>query len=245
MATLGERRERRGKNEREKSCPPADLVSCGARMRNHKPRTNGRRALARAREILEAEAAAIRAIQLDEHFLRAVALLRRCKGKVITTGMGKVGIIAMKVATTLSSTGTPACFLHPGDAAHGDLGLVSKHDVMITFSNSGKTREVLETIARAKKLNGIRLIAITGHPRSPIARQSDVVLSIGKVKEPCALGLTPSASTTAMLALGDALALVLMDQKGFSVADYAKFHHGGYLGKKARLEARKEKGEER
>jgi arabinose-5-phosphate isomerase len=192
--------------------------------------------------VLEAEAEAIRAIRLDDNFLRAVDLLKRCRGKVITTGMGKVGIIAVKLATTLSSTGTPACFLHPGDAAHGDLGLVSKNDVMITFSNSGKTREVLETIARAKKLNGMHLIAITGHRNSPIARQSDVVLSIGEVKEPCPLGLTPSASTTAMLALSDAIALVLMEKKKFTKADYAKFHHGGYLGKKARMAVRREKG---
>src|SRR5437763_3789991 len=196
--------------------------------------------LVRARTVLEVEAEAIRAIPLNDNFLRAVELLRKCKGKVITTGMGKVGIIAIKVATTLSSTGTPACFLHPGDAAHGDLGVVSKHDVMITFSNSGKTREVLETIARAKRFNGIQLIAITSHRNSPIARQSDAVLCIGEVKEPCPLGLTPSASTTAMLALGDALALVLMEKKKFTKADYAKFHHGGYLGKKARLEAREE-----
>jgi arabinose-5-phosphate isomerase len=192
-----------------------------------------------ARAVLEAEAEAIRTIQLDDNFLRAVEMLKRCKGKVITTGMGKVGIIAVKLATTLSSTGTPACFLHPGDAAHGDLGLVSKDDVMITFSNSGKTREVLETIARAKKLNGMHLIAITGYRNSPIARQSDVVLCIGAVKEPCPLGLTPSASTTAMLALSDALALVVMQKKNFTKADYAKFHHGGYLGKRARMEARK------
>jgi len=212
-------------------------------MANHKSdksNTNLYPDLARAHAVLEAEAAAIRAIPLDDHFLRAVQILKNCKGKVITTGMGKVGIIAVKVATTLSSTGTPACFLHPGDAAHGDLGLVSKHDVMITFSNSGKTREVLETIARAKKLNGMHLIAITAHRDSPIARQSDVVLCIGKIKEPCPLGLTPSASTTAMLALGDALALVLMEKKKFTKADYAKFHHGGYLGKKARKEARQE-----
>jgi arabinose-5-phosphate isomerase len=198
--------------------------------------------LARARAVLAAEAEAIRAIPLDDHFLRAVQILKNCKGKVITTGMGKVGIIAVKVATTLSSTGTPACFLHPGDAAHGDLGLVGKYDVMITFSNSGKTREVLETIGRAKKLNGMHLIAVTAHRNSPIARQSDVVLCIGKIKEPCPLGLTPSASTTAMLALGDALALVLMEKKKFTKADYAKFHHGGYLGKRARQEARREKG---
>jgi arabinose-5-phosphate isomerase len=196
--------------------------------------------LTRARAVLEAEAAAIRAIQLDSNFLQAVEMLKKCKGKVITTGMGKVGIIAAKLATTLSSTGTPACFLHPGEAAHGDLGLVSKNDVMITFSNSGKTREVLETIARAKKLNGMHLIAITGYPDSPIGRQSDVALSIGAVQEPCPLGLTPSASTTAMLALSDALALVLMQKKRFSKADYAKFHHGGYLGRKARKEAKQE-----
>src|SRR5688572_12675075 len=125
--------------------------------------THGLNELTRARAVLEAEAAAIRAIPLDEHFLSAVEIMRKCKGKVITTGMGKVGIIANKLATTLSSTGTPACFLHPGEAAHGDLGLVSKHDVMITFSNSGKTREVREMIARAKKLNGMHLIAVTGH----------------------------------------------------------------------------------
>jgi arabinose-5-phosphate isomerase len=209
-------------------------------MANNKLRPNASVDLSRARAILEAEAEAIRAIKLDENFLLAVHLLQNCKGKVITTGMGKVGIIANKLATTLSSTGTPACFLHPGDAAHGDLGLVRSHDVMITFSNSGKTREVLETIARAKKLNGMHLIAITGHRSSPIAHQSDVVLCIGEVKEPCSLGLTPSASTTAMLALSDALALVLMEKKKFTKADYAKFHHGGYLGKRARMEARKE-----
>ena len=199
--------------------------------------------LARARAILDAEAEAIQGIPLNEDFLRAVELLQHCTGKVITTGMGKVGTIAIKLATTLSSTGTPACFLHPGEAAHGDLGLVSAEDVMITFSNSGKTREVLETIDRAKALNNMPLIAITGHPRSPIARQSDIVLSIGAVKEACLLGLTPSSSTTAMMALGDALTLVLMERKRFTKADYARFHHGGYLGKKARKEAKRENGE--
>ncbi len=202
--------------------PPADLI--------------------RARAVLTAEAEAIRAIPLTADFLRAVQILQHCKGKVITTGMGKVGIVALKIATTLSSTGTPACFLHPGEAAHGDLGLVSPDDVMITFSNSGKTREVIEMLGRAKALNSLPLIAITGHPRSPIARQSDVALSIGAVKEACSLGLTPSSSTTAMMALGDALALVLMDRNGFTKADYAKFHHGGYLGRRARKEARQENG---
>ena len=167
-------------------------------------------------------------------------MLESCRGKVILTGMGKVGIMAMKIATTLSSTGTPACFLHPGEAAHGDLGLVGKDDVLMTFSNSGRTREVLETIHRAKQLYDIPLIAVTGHPRSPIARKSDLVLSVGAIKEPCPIGLTPSASTTALLALGDALTLVLMTRKRFTKADYAKFHHGGYLGRRARKEAQEE-----
>lgn len=198
--------------------------------------------LTRARDILNAEANAIQAIPLNDDFLRAVQILQDCRGKVITTGMGKVGIIAMKIATTLSSTGTPACFLHPGEAAHGDLGLVSKNDVMITFSNSGKTREVIEMLDRAKALNNMPIIAITSHPRSPIARQSDVVLSIGVIKEACVLGLTPSSSTAAMMALGDALTLVLMERKRLTKSDYAKFHHGGYLGRKARKEARQENG---
>ena len=196
--------------------------------------------LTQARAILNAEAEAIRAIRLNTDFLRAVDMLENCSGKVILTGMGKVGIMAMKIATTLSSTGTPACFLHPGEAAHGDLGLVGKNDVIMTFSNSGKTREVLETIHRAKQLYDIPLIAITGHPRSPIARKSDLVLSVGAIKEPCPIGLTPSASTTAILALGDALTLVLMTRKHFTKADYAQFHHGGYLGRRARKEANEE-----
>jgi arabinose-5-phosphate isomerase len=209
-------------------------------MPNNKSLTKLSPILARARAVLDAEAEAIRAIRLDADFVRAVQMLKTCKGKVITTGMGKVGIIATKLAATLSSTGTPACFLHPGEAAHGDLGMVGKHDVMITFSNSGKTREVLETIARAKQLNGIKLIAITSHRQSPIARQSDAVLCTGTITEPCSLGLTPSASTTATLALADALALVLMEKKKFTKTDFAKFHHGGYLGKRARREARNE-----
>ena len=196
--------------------------------------------LAQAHAVLEAEAEAIRAIRLNNDFLRAIDILDICTGKIILTGMGKVGLIAMKIATTLSSTGTPAFFLHPGEAAHGDLGLLSKNDVMITFSNSGKTREVVETVNRAKQLYDMPLIAITGHPRSPLARKSDIVLSVGTIKEPCPIGLTPSASTTAILALGDALTLVLMTRKRFTKADYAKFHHGGYLGKRARKEAKEE-----
>lgn len=196
--------------------------------------------LQKARCILDAEAEAIRAIHLNDEFIKAVDVLEKCKGKVVLTGMGKVGLIAMKIGTTLSSTGTPACFLHPGEAAHGDLGLIGRDDVLVTFSNSGKTREVIETIDRAKQLYKVPLIAITGHPRSPIARKCDIVLSVGQIKEPCPIGLTPSASTTAILALGDALTLSLMARKKFTKASYAKLHHGGYLGKRARKEARAE-----
>lgn len=208
--------------------------------KDRKDHTQHRHELAQAHAVLEAEAEAIRAIRLNNDFLRAVDILESCTGKIILTGMGKVGLIAMKIATTLSSTGTPAFFLHPGEAAHGDLGLLSENDVMITFSNSGKTREVVETVNRAKQLYDLPLIAITGHPRSPLARKSDIVLSVGAIKEPCPIGLTPSASTTAILALGDALTLVLMTRKRFTKADYAKFHHGGYLGKRARKEAKEE-----
>lgn len=197
--------------------------------------------LDRAHAILQAEADAIRSIRLTRDFVRAVDLLEACTGKVVLSGMGKVGIIATKIATTLSSTGTPACFLHPGEAAHGDLGLLAQNDVLVTFSNSGKTREVLETIARARPLTAQPLIAVTGHPRAPVARRSDVVLSVGAIVEPCPLGLTPSASTTAILALGDALTLVLMARKGFGKGEYAKRHHGGYLGQRARREAQEER----
>ena len=210
------------------------------RVRTDPSPTGAHEELERAHAILRAEAEAIRSIRLTRDFVRAVDLLEACTGKVVLSGMGKVGIVATKIATTLSSTGTPACFLHPGEAAHGDLGLLAQNDVLITFSNSGKTREVLETIECARSLTAQPLIAVTGHPRSPVARKSDVVLSVGPIVEPCPLGLTPSASTTAILALGDALTLVLMARKGFGKADYAKRHHGGYLGRRARREAREE-----
>lgn len=198
--------------------------------------------LGHAHAILHAEAEAIRSIRLTHDFVRTVDLLEACTGKIVLSGMGKVGIIATKIATTLSSTGTPACFLHPGEAAHGDLGLLAKDDVLMMFSNSGKTREVLETIERARQLTDQPIIAVTGHPRSPVARRSDVVLSVGAIAEPCPIGLTPSASTTAILALGDAITLVLMARKRFTKADYAKLHHGGYLGKRARKEVKEELG---
>lgn len=190
--------------------------------------------IARAREILNAEAEAIRQIPLDDHFSAAIDILYNCTGKVITTGMGKAGIIAGKIASTLCSTGTPAAFLHPGEAAHGDLGLLSAGDVIIAFSTSGKTREIIEMLELAHHFGIDRIIGITSHPDSSIRLLSNTVLNMGDIKEPCILGLTPTSSTAAMLALGDALALVLMEKRKFSRTDYGLRHHGGYLGAKAR-----------
>jgi arabinose-5-phosphate isomerase len=188
----------------------------------------------RARSIINAEADALRQIPLDDHFIRAVDILFQCRGKVITTGMGKAGIIAGKVASTLCSTGTPASFLHPGEAAHGDLGLLAPGDVIIAFSTSGKTREIIEMLERAHHFGIDTIIGITSHPDSTIRTLSNIVLSMGEIVEPCSLQLTPTASTTAMLALGDALALVLMERKKITRYDYGLRHHGGYLGQKAR-----------
>jgi arabinose-5-phosphate isomerase len=191
--------------------------------------------LKRAQEILNAEAEAIRNVPLDEHFAAAIDLLLCCKNKVVTTGMGKAGNIAQKVAGTLCSTGTPACFLHPGESAHGDLGLLDEGDIILAFSTSGKTREIIEMLQRAKKLGVHSFIGITSHPDSTIRKLCNVVISMGEITEPCSLGLTPTASTAVMLAIGDALALVLMDKRKFTKEQYGQRHHGGYLGQKARL----------
>jgi arabinose-5-phosphate isomerase len=188
---------------------------------------------ARARQVIDCEAAALKAIPIDANFEKAVRLLHACTGKVITTGMGKAGNIAQKMAGTLCSTGTPACFLHPGEAAHGDLGLINKGDVVIAYSTSGKTREVLEMLALTRHLGAHAIIGITSHPDSSIRALSTVVLDMGEVKEPCRLGLTPTASTAVMLAISDALAITLMDTRGFTRAHYGLRHHGGYLGQMA------------
>lgn len=190
--------------------------------------------LQRAREIIEAEAKALLSIPIDSSFEEAVTILFKCKGKIITTGMGKAGNIARKVAGTLCSTGTPASFLHPGEAAHGDLGLLASGDVIIAFSTSGKTREVIEMLELAHHFGIDKIIGITSHPDSEIRSLSNVVINMGEIVEPCVLGLTPSSSTTVMLAIGDALALTLMEKKQFSKEQYGLRHHGGYLGQKSR-----------
>ena len=188
------------------------------------------------REILAAEAAAISAIDVTEEFERAVDALEVCTGKIVATGMGKAGLVAQKFSATLCSTGTPAVFIHPGEAAHGDLGLVADGDCIVAYSTSGKTREVLELIELSHHLGSGPIIGITSHRDSELRRASDIVLDMGEIAEPCPLGLTPSASTAAMYAIGDALALVLMERKGVTRHDYGLRHHGGYLGRRARID---------
>jgi arabinose-5-phosphate isomerase len=190
--------------------------------------------LSRARAIIDAEADALRNIPLDSHFEKAVRIILNCRGKIITTGMGKAGNIAQKIAGTLCSNGTPAAFVHPGDAAHGDLGILNQGDVIIACSTSGKTREVIEMIELAHHFGIDHIIGITSHPDSTIRKLSTVVLNMGIIHEPCPLSLTPSASTTVMLALGDALSLVAMEIKGMTRHQYGLRHHAGYLGQKAR-----------
>jgi len=186
-----------------------------------------------ARKVLETEAAAILALvgRLDERFDRAVELLFQCRGRVILTGMGKSGVICQKIAATLASTGTPAFFLHPAEAAHGDLGVIQGDDVVVALSYSGETDEILNLIDTIRRL-GSRLIAITGGMRSALAQAADVALDCGVAEEACPLNLVPTASTTAALAMGDALAMALLREKGFRQEDFASLHPGGKLGKR-------------
>lgn len=171
---------------------------------------------------------------LDENFSRAVELILSCEGKVILTGIGKSGHIARKIASTLSSTGTPSVFLHPAEALHGDLGIVDKRDILIAISNSGESGEVLALIPYIK-LQGVPIIAITNNPRSTLAKHSDVVLNLNIKKEACPLELAPTTSSTATLVLGDALAMTVMELKGFTKEEFALRHPAGALGRKLRL----------
>jgi len=186
-----------------------------------------------ARKVLQTEAAAILALvdRLDDRFDMAVALLRNCRGRVILTGMGKSGIICRKIAATLTSTGTAAVFLHPAEARHGDLGMIQNDDVVVALSYSGETDEVLLLLETIRRL-GARLIAITGGARSTLAQAADVVLDCSVVEEACPMNLVPTASTTAALAIGDALAMTLLVEKGFREEDFANLHPGGKLGKR-------------
>ena len=189
--------------------------------------------LALARSVLQTEAAAILALvdRLDERFERAVRMLRECRGRVIVTGMGKSGIICRKLAATLSSTGTAAFFLHPAEAIHGDLGVLQADDVVLALSYSGETEELLRLLETIKRL-GAKLIAMTGDETSTLAQAADVALDCRVSEEACPLNLVPTASTTASLALGDALAMALLVAKGFRQEDFATRHPGGKIGKR-------------
>lgn len=191
--------------------------------------------LEEARRVLQVEADAILGLleRLDEQFIRAVELLSGCRGRVITTGMGKSGIIARKLAATFSSTGTPAQFLHPAEAVHGDLGIVTTHDLVIALSHSGETEEIGRLLETIKRLD-VSLIALTGKKDSTLARYADVVLDVGVSAEACPMGLAPTASTTAALVMGDALAMALLKRKGFRDEDFAALHPGGRLGARLR-----------
>ena len=190
----------------------------------------------RMRAVLKAEAEAILAVEVTNEFVAAVETLAACSGKVLTTGIGKAGHIARKFAATLCSTATPADFIHPAEAAHGDLGLVGHDDVMVAFSTSGKSREVLEILEMARHLGVANVIGVTSHPDSELRGLSDLVLDMGVIAEPCPLGLTPSASMAVMLAISDAIALALLEVKGVTEEDWGLRHHGGYLGRRARTD---------
>lgn len=191
------------------------------------------------RAILEAEAEAVRNIPVSDAYEKAMGLIVRhvheLGGTLITSGMGKAGQIAMNIATTFSSTGTPAMFLHPAEAQHGDLGIVRPNDILLLLSNSGKTREVIELVELARQLVGeIPVIVITGNRESLLASEADVTLWTGGAPEVCPLGLTPTTSTTTMTVIGDLLVVGVMEQIGFTREQYALRHHGGYLGRKSR-----------
>jgi arabinose-5-phosphate isomerase len=190
-------------------------------------------ALELASRVLAIEADAVRALiaRLDERFLAAVSLIRECRGRVIVSGIGKSGHIARKIASTLSSTGTPAYFVHSAEASHGDLGMIQRDDVFIGISYSGESDELLQILPLVRR-QGARLIAIAGNAQSTLAREADVFLDAGVAQEACPLNLAPTASTTAALALGDALAVTLLEARGFSAEDFARSHPGGTLGRR-------------
>jgi arabinose-5-phosphate isomerase len=190
-------------------------------------------ALALARRVLHIEAQALETLRdrLDDSFIQAMQLILACRGRVVVSGMGKSGHVGNKIAATLASTGTPAFFVHPGEASHGDLGMITADDVCIALSNSGESAELTSIVPLIKR-RGARLISMTGNPNSTLAREADVHLDASVAQEACPLNLAPTASTTAALALGDALAVALLEARGFGADDFARTHPGGSLGRK-------------
>ncbi|MGA9854450.1 MAG: KpsF/GutQ family sugar-phosphate isomerase [Gammaproteobacteria bacterium] len=189
-----------------------------------------------ARQVLKTEADAISALspRLDEHFSEACQLLLACRGRVVVMGIGKSGHVANKIAATLASTGTPAFYVHPGEASHGDMGMITGEDVVLILSNSGETSELIIILPLIKRL-GVKLIALTGHADSTLAKAADVNLDVSVAQEACPLNLAPTASTTAALAMGDALAVSLLSTRGFTEEDFARSHPGGSLGRRLLL----------
>ena len=196
-------------------------------------KTSSKNTLERARQVLEIEAQEILSLasRLDDHFVNAVQLILHCDGRVVVSGMGKSGHIGRKLASTFASTGTPSFFMHPAEASHGDLGMITSNDVVIFLSNSGKSDELLSILPVIKRI-GAKIISITGNTDSELARESEIHLSAHVSQEACPLGLSPTASSTASLALGDALAICVLDQRAFTAEDFARSHPGGSLGKR-------------
>ena len=196
------------------------------------------------RKVIEHEAKAVLNIPVEDDFVKAIDLIygnvHLRKGKLVASGMGKAGQIAANIATTFSSTGTPAVFLHPSDSQHGDLGVVQENDVLLFISNSGKTREIIELVELANRLHpGLPLILISSNREGELVKKADAFIFTGNPQEVCPLGLTPTTSTTIMTVIGDALVVSMMKKIGFTAEDYAKRHHGGYLGDKSREQAEK------
>ncbi len=200
-----------------------------------------------AKRVLKIEEEAIQTLRekIDDNFVRAVDLLYQCRGKVIVIGIGKSGIVSQKIASTFACTGTPAFFLHPAEGIHGDIGMIAKEDVVLSISNSGESQEIIQLLPLIKRW-GIKLIVMTGNLNSVLAKGGDVILDTGVKEEACPLGLVPTASTTATLAMGDALALALLEKGGFKESDFAMLHPGGALGRKLllRVEDLMHKGDE-
>ena len=191
------------------------------------------------RVVIETEAAAITSLlsRIDDSFVEACNAMLLCKGRVVVAGVGKSGHIASKIAATLASTGTPAFFMHPADAGHGDIGMIKQEDLVLAVSNSGETREVIEILPALKRL-GVKLIAMTGNAATTLARHADIHIDVSVEKEACALGLAPTSSTTAALVMGDALAVALLEARGFTREDFARSHPAGQLGRKLLLHIR-------
>ncbi|MFM7481482.1 MAG: SIS domain-containing protein [Candidatus Methylopumilus sp.] len=196
-------------------------------------KTSSKNTLERARQVLEIEAQEISSLanRLDDHFVNAVQLILHCDGRVVVSGMGKSGHIGRKLASTFASTGTPSFFMHPAEASHGDLGMITSNDVVIFLSNSGKSDELISILPVIKRI-GAKIISITGNSNSELAKESEIHLSAQVSQEACPLGLSPTASSTASLALGDALAICVLDQRAFTAEDFARSHPGGSLGKR-------------